>query len=490
MIHVSDINHTQQCPRLAWKLNRHLMPAEPFANSIYSFSGLYLPYLGASNWPSGQAYDSSQDTLAILKEHKKGIQLRFEKEGLRGRIPLLVQKEDGSWKAIYPLRSVYPKEKELDTMLWNKWLAEDAGLQITEHEIVWINSQFVEGGQEPLLLKGRHLMKKRGQFFEKNIDEMLAEKDVCFEELLQQAKLAVEQEIPQPAKCKACSAPRRCSFYEECFDTASLSDDSILHLCSSAQRQKIFEDGILYLKDMPPFKMEGLPLQYAQVQAAQNPSGRFVDRKGLQGFMKDLQYPLIYLDFEWDTFLFPPYPRMKPFDVLCFQFSMHVEQEDGSLSHFSFFAEGDCRKAFLEALFADLPKQGTILVYNMEGAEKLRLQQLGAQFPEFQVQIEQAVSRMKDLSLPFEQGLFYDLSQRGKSSLKSILPLFTGEDPYKNLEVGNGLDAIYAYRKACASQDPQVKEELAQAISDYCAMDTLAEYDVLHGLQNILAGKE
>lgn len=87
-----------------------------------------------------------------------------------------------------------------------------------------------------------------------------------------------------------------------------------------------------------------------------------------------------YLDFEWETYAFPPYEGMKPFDVLVFQYSLHIEEQQ-ELRHVGFIGERDCRRAFLEHLLAHIPKTGTILVYNMEGAEKLRLVQLAQQFP-------------------------------------------------------------------------------------------------------------
>ena len=59
-------------------------------------------------------------------------------------------------------------------------------------------------------------------------------------------------------------------------------------------------------------------------------------------------------------------------------------------------------------MIQDLPKTGTILVYNMEGAEKLRLKQLASQFEEYKEELDAICSRMVDLSKPFEAGLYYN----------------------------------------------------------------------------------
>ncbi len=91
-----------------------------------------------------------------------------------------------------------------------------------------------------------------------------------------------------------------------------------------------------------------------------------------------------------------------------FQYSLHVETSDGNLTHYNFFESKDCRRHFIEQLIKDLPKTGTILVYNMEGAEKLRLKQLASQFEEYREELESICLRMVDLSKPFEAGLYYN----------------------------------------------------------------------------------
>lgn len=78
--------------------------------------------------------------------------------------------------------------------------------------------------------------------------------------------------------------------------------------------------------------------------------GVFLDARAAENWIASLAWPRIYLDFEWDTFAFPPYDRMIPYDVLCFEFSMHVENEDGTIRHTGFFKHGDGRKEFIETL--------------------------------------------------------------------------------------------------------------------------------------------
>ncbi|MGN1277032.1 MAG: DUF2779 domain-containing protein, partial [Floccifex sp.] len=209
--------------------------------------------------------------------------------------------------------------------------------------------------------------------------------------------------------------------------------------------------------------------------------GTFVDVAALVPWISQIQYPVSYLDFEWDTFAIPPYSDMKPFDVLCFQYSLHVEQKNGDLNHFDFFGSGDCRIQFIESLLASIPKEGTILVYNMEGAEKLRLIQLANQFPQYKTELESIWSRMLDLAKPFELGAFYDNKMRGHYSLKNLLPIFTEDVSYHELDIQNGMNAVFAYRTFDRAT-PTQKEEISKQIREYCAMDTYSEFIIYHGL--------
>ena len=88
---------------------------------------------------------------------------------------------------------------------------------------------------------------------------------------------------------------------------------------------------------------------------------------------------------------------------------------------------------------------------------------------------------MIDLSKPFEAGLYYNSKMRGHYSLKSILPVFSKDVSYHDLDIQNGLNAVFAYR-TYDEKDEEEKKDVKEAISTYCQMDTYAEYVVYHGL--------
>lgn len=505
-LHISDIAHMLRCERMAWISHDSREPLVPFANSPVSLASLYIPWMHLEDLPVGKTGDTAEHSLDMLSGAEGALNLRLEYQGVRTKIPILLQIPDHSknpesevenlcgiplenrnYLAVYPHLSASVKESELELMKLNQMLAEKLGIHITAHEALYLNADYRHAGSleaDKLLCRSDHLFKKTGTPFSKSIDEQLSGLDLNLDELIAQAKEVLYGSLPAPRKHKLCSSPRKCAQYEECFGESNLPDDSIAFLFACHKRRQLEEHSIQSMNQIRAKDLDGFPLQYAQAMAAKN-GGVFMDHKAVKAWLDQLVYPLIYLDFEWDTFAIPPYEGMKPYDVLCFQSSMHVEEQDGSIRHYNFFEGGDCRRHFIESLLSSIPSEGSILVYNMEGAEKLRLTQLAEQFPEYHDQLEQVWNRMTDLSVIFENGAYYDLRQRGHFSLKSVLPVFDDSQGYHALQVQDGLQAIQAYRQYERSSLPEERKQLADEISAYCAMDTQAEITILHGLQSL-----
>ena len=49
-----------------------------------------------------------------------------------------------------------------------------------------------------------------------------------------------------------------------------------------------------------------------------------VDRQAIRGFLSSLEYPLYYLDFETIGPAVPLFDRIRPYQNIPFQFSVHV----------------------------------------------------------------------------------------------------------------------------------------------------------------------
>lgn len=480
MTHVSDLLHIQRCPKLAWNYYHKKQTPLHYFHMIEPYSSLWKRYLKIEEAPHGEVGDTNEATLQKMKGAPVYLHARFSYRECRTQIPILIKKPNG-YHAIYPYLNSTVHESEALRFKLNQMIAKQCGINIVSHEVILIQKDYVR--QESLDLDS--LFFRSDCFFNrrnhpsKPIQEVLDALNPDLETMIQDANVLFEQEAITMQRNKQCTAGRRCTFYEDCFDDSLLPDDSSLFLTTSQYKLEAFQKGIKHIQDMDLSMIEGSRLQYAQVMASRY--GLFIDRCALQTWFQQIQYPISYLDFEWDTFGIPPYPGMKPFDVLCFQYSLHIEDRDQMLDHRDFFGVQDCREAFIRSLIDNLPKSGSILVYNMEGAEKLRLLQLAQQFPQYQKALVSICDRMVDLSKPFETGVYYENRMRGHYSLKNILPLFTDEVSYQQLAIHNGINAVMSYRTFDLA-DKSEQRKISQDIRNYCRMDTYAEYIVYHGL--------
>ncbi len=485
MIHVSDLINYSKCQRLSWNRAHKKIPFRSFYHMNTPYSQIWKDYLHFQNVGNGQVGDTNERTLHLLKEHDYVYNARFEYRGCRVRIPVLVKLENG-FKAIYPYLSAFPKESEAMVMKVNRDIAAKCGISIVEHEIIYLNKDYVrqevfDGNQ--CLLRSHCLFNRKNKLAH-SIEEYMERISYDLDRWIDETTAIIEMENqPETKRSKTCTAGRRCIYYDTCFDETDQPDDSILFLTTSRNKIDAYHQGIQHVYELPEDQLDGFRLQYSQMMASRK-QAPFIDRAAIQVWLQKITYPVSYLDFEWDIFAIPPYKGMKPFDVLCFQYSLHIEDSDGSLRQVSFFDTNDCREAFIQSLLKEIPKSGSILVYNMAGAEQLRLIQLSEQFPKYKEELKQIWTRMVDLSKPFEAGLFYDNKMRGHYSLKNVLPAFSDTYSYTELDIKNGLNAVDAYRLFDKS-DIQKQEEIRKNIEQYCQMDTFAEYIVYHGLKNL-----
>lgn len=481
MIHVSDLLNYEKCHRLAWNRIYNKLPYRSFYHMDIPFSKLWKKYLGIENCATGKIGDTNAASLQLLHRNKIVTNIRFEYNECRTRIPVL-KKIDGGYEAIYPHLSAYPKESEALVMKVNAMIAEQAGIPIVKNRIIYLNRDYVRNDALDVhtLLRDTDRLFNRRNNLHLTIQMCMDKLDFDLDEWIKKTHAEIRQKTaPATKRTKRCTSGRRCAYYSICFDESDEPDDSVLFLTTSRNKFKAYEQGTHRISDLDIHELDGFRLQYSQYMASKN--GMFVDHLAIKNWLSHIQYPISYLDFEWDTFAIPPYRGMKPFDVLCFQYSLHIENKNQKLIHKDFFDYGDCRESFIRSILKNVPKTGSILVYNREGAEQLRLNQLAEQFPSYKKDLDRICDRMVDLSKPFEAGLIYDNRMRGHYSLKNVLPCFTDTYSYEELSIQDGLHAVNAYR-IFEKASEATRRTIRRDIRTYCRMDTFAEYIVYHGI--------
>ena len=209
----------------------------------------------------------------------------------------------------------------------------------------------------------------------------------------------------------------------------------------------------------------------------------------IKKFLATLYYPIYHLDFETFQQAVPEYIGCHPYEQIPFQYSLHIEYEDGRLEHLEFLAkEGeDPRRSLAEQLVKDIPRGVCSTAYNMS-FEKSVLRHLAEGFPDLSRHLMDIHDNMCDLMVPFQKQYYYSKAMQGSYSIKYVLPALWPGDPeldYHNLEgVHNGAEASASYADM-VNHTPEEIAEMRENLLKYCGLDTYAMVKVLNRLKEI-----
>ena len=464
MYHISDIKRFLRCERLySYKKDENSV-FRPYLRSDDNIFELIKVFLGIENCYEGVRNDPADRFFSEIDHYDWFIHPRFMDNQMRMNIPFM-HKKDGCFDLYFLYYGTIVKELDLLTYRINTQVLERQGIRTDDVYLIYLNGDYVnEGEMDP-----SRLFVCTDTFKGKKIRDLIAQDSVDYEDCIR--KMEEFDPESQPAKKgRYCRMMGLCEYYERCFpDEEDEADDSILTLVSSANKNKMYRQGILTLKDADPDQLEGSKVQYAQIMASRN-NGVFVDRYPLKLWLEKLsERPISFIDFEWDCYLLPVYEKMKPLDDVCFEFALYYIDEKGHMEHRTFVSTGDCRKEFIEALLEYLPEKGPILAYNAQGAECLRLLELAQMFPEYEEKLEAIVARFHDLAMPFIEGLVYDIRMQGNYSLKKLVDICS-DYSYQDLDIYDGMEAVYSWRDI-GKGDPESDDRIVENLKEYCSLD-------------------
>ena len=472
MYHVSDIKKFNKCKRLYYLSLNRKEDYQPFLRNDETLSDLLIKRFDIKDHYQGQKGDDPARVFEYLEQYEWFIKPRFEYANLRIKLPLLRKVKDG-FAIYFFFLGLYPQSIDLNYYSAHLWVIEKLGLKIKDVYFIYLNSEYERGADldvQKLFIVDDHLLKKDKERSELSAYEMIKAESFDLKETLLKMDTLKAEDI-RPIKSHACKGRGLCSYYGECFKDERYEDDSILTLVSSRYKYLMYQKGIKTLKDVDTSLLEGTKVQYAQIMADRL-GGLFYDRCPLKRWLEDLKGERIaFIDFEWERYLIPPFSGLKPYDVVCFEYSVHILNKDGSLIHHDFLGVKDCREEFIKSLLKDIPKDAKVVAYNAKGAEILRLKELGEQFPKYKEELADVISRTYDLAYPFVNGLVYDIKMAGNYSVKSLLKVVSSLS-YDEMAIHNGMGAVYEWRDLDKDLETVDTLKVSDELRQYCAMDT------------------
>jgi len=478
MYHITDIKKFLRCERIYFYSKDSHNAFQPYLRTDESFNDLLIDYLKIDNYFIGVKNDVTERFLDNKDLYEWFLHPRFEDRELRINIPIMHKVDDN-----YDLYFIYygTEIRDLDLITYRIAVSIlcKLGIGVNDINIIYLNSDYINNGTINVF----ELFKVTDTYKDEKIIDLVIGGDLDYESIIDSMNDETRLETPAK-KCKFCRLNGLCEFYSKCFpNEEQIEDDSILTLVSSKYKNMMFDEGIKYLKDVDLQRLEGNRVQFAQIKASMN-GGLYVDSYVLKKWMEKLNVrPISFIDFEWDRYLVPPYANMKPMDVLCFEFALYYLDNNNHMEHRTFVGTGDCRKEFIEGLIEYLPSDGPILAYNADGAEKLRLEELGNMFPEYKQHLESIKNRFIDLAIPFIEGIVYDVRMQGNYTLKKLVDIVS-DYSYSNLEIADGMQAVFNWRDA--DKGSKENESIINNLKEYCSLDAYGLYLVYKWLSKLI----
>ena len=474
-----------QCPKLLWVAkNKKIKIPEPDFSAKHNFEvGNLIGNFAKKIFSEGidlsklDFKENIDKTTESLEKRRPIFEAGFLMDNLFSRGDVLMPIGKDKWDIIEVKSATKIKEINIHDVSFQKYVYEKSGIKIRNCYLMHINNTYIKNGEiEPKEL-----------FHQEDITEKVEEFSLGIEERIKNMlKIIESKEEPKVSIGVHCSDPYDCALKLECWN--HLPEESIFNFYRMLSKKKfeLYDSGIMKLNEVP----DSIKLNEKQKiqRLLSEKGGVHKDEKQIKHFLDNLEYPIYYLDFETINPAIPKYDGMKPYQRIPFQFSLHIQQEQGGeCEHISFLAEGtsDPRPKFIQALKDNLGDVGSVLVYN-QGFEKGVLNECSDAFPEFKEwYVGNILPRIKDLWDVFRNFWYYDPKQKGSASIKYVLPVLS-DLKYDDLDIKNGILASLEYERVTYGDVEEAERlKVRKALEKYCELDTLAEVEIIRSLIKI-----
>ena len=383
----------------------------------------------------------------------------FQHGGVLVRVDALLPDGD-AWRIVEVKASTQVKEEHVFDCAAQRWVFEGLGHELRNIVLAHVDNTFVyegEGDFDGLLTEA---------------DETQSTHDLLpiVPDWIAKAQQAVSGDEPDIAVGAHCTKPYDCPFIGYCWP--SEPEYPVQGLGGSkAKLGELIAEGIEDIRDVPVNRLSEKQQWIQKVTR----SGKAEKLPGAREFVRSLDYPRYYLDFETIGPAIPIWAGTRPYETLPMQWSCHYESEPGKVEHAEFLdLSGDPpMRRLAESLIRVLGKAGPVLMYTTY--ERTVLNGLIARFSDLEAPLQAIVDRLVDLRPPTQQ-FYYHPAMAGSWSLKAVLPTVAPDMQYSELEeIQEGTAASEGYLEAILpGTSPERKEQLKEQLLRYCKFDTEA----------------
>ena len=431
-------------------------------------------------------YDSNyknmiDDTNKYLLEKPNIIcEASFSYDGNFCSVDILKNDIDGV--EIYEVKSSTDiKNIYIDDVTYQTWILKKLGIKVKKSSIVYVNSKYVKNKEFDI----------NKYFIIKDVTNDI-DIDKVEEKVKKLKEIINNQEEPNIDLSINCKKPYDCQFFNYC--TKNLVSPNVFDIGWNTHFDKkleLYYDGKISFEDALNTN-ELNPKAKEQIIFTLNDLTPKINKEKIEELVKKFSYPLYFLDFESYQDSIPSIDGTKPYQQICFQYSLHYYLEkDGKLFHKEYLSDeynGNPMYGLCKQLCKDIPKDSCVLVYN-QSFEITRLKEMANLFADLSDHLLNIADNIIDLLPPFKNQDYYVKEMGGSASIKKVLPALFPSDSsldYHNLEqVHKGDEASNAYL-SLKNLSKEEEKKLRKNMLKYCELDTYAMVKIYEKLMEII----
>jgi hypothetical protein len=408
--------------------------------------------------------EAIQSTRAVMNDPNVPAiyEAAFSHDGVRVRVDIFERLNDGKWNLIEVKSSTSVKEVYLPDVAVQYHALRGLALNVNRAGILHLNNQYV--------YDGHHFDLEQLFIFSDLTEEVIAHQEEIFCKLNELKKILAETNPPEIYPSRHCLSPYQCEFWEHC--TAAMPEFWVVDLIGITQKRldELMALGVDDIRNIP----DGFPLKalQARIQTCLVKREEFIASE-LEGELRDVEYPIHFLDFETVGPAIPRYAYTSSYQTIPFQWSDHVLYEDSTLMHREYLCDEDKdpREEFASTLLDTLGKKGAIFIYT--SYEKDVITRLAEELPNHKDRLLAILDRFRDLHAAIRKH-FYHPEFHCSYSLKSVLPALVPSMKYESLAIQEGSMASLEYLRILdPSTPPEERERIKKDLLTYCSYDSL-----------------
>lgn len=318
-------------------------------------------------------------------------------------------------------------------------------------------------------------------FRKRSVKAKAEENFAYFEHQINAAHGILEQNvIPNIAIGKQCFRPYQCDYFGTCWKDA-IHENSIFNL-PYIDKNKLFEWYNAGIKTIDQVKDDLIEKPAAlKIKRSFVSNEPIIDKEKIKDFLLRIKEPVIAMDMEIWSAAIPQLPGTKPFEQIPFLVSFYNGKE---ATHFFTGHSSDERKLFAENLVKLSSDYTSIIVYD-KTMEVSAVNSLIHRYPELAPELGILKTKLVDVFEIFLDLAYYNPAFKSNFSLKVVSAVLLKDISYT--KITSGLEAMNYFEQYRLADNELDKEQFKNELVEYCTTDTVATFQLIDFLRELVS---